>query len=281
MKKLYILISLLTVSLASQAQIAQWNFDASANAPSTGAGTVSLIGGTQENIQTGAGACNCPYVAGNPSTGKAYSIKTFPALGTASGTAGYEFSVSTLGQTGTISVSFDPRGSGTSSKWQGYQYSTDGTNFTTLSNNGGSLANAFSATPVSLTFPASCSNNANFKFRIVSIFDPATNDYAPVTAGYLVTGAWRIDNVSFTGGALSTNQNQIAGLKVFVSNKNLNVTSDNNELKSVAVYNILGKQVINTTTSGSPINVSELSSGIYIVKVIENGKTSTLKVVIQ
>ena len=80
---------------------------------------------------------------------------------------------------------------------------------------------------------------------------------------------------------LSTTQNQIAGLKVFVSNNNLNVTSENNDLKSVSVYNVLGKQVINTTTSGNPINVAELASGIYIVKVTENGKTNTLKVVIQ
>ena len=76
-------------------------------------------------------------------------------------------------------------------------------------------------------------------------------------------------------------QNQIEGLKIFVSNKQLNVISDSNDLKSVVVYNILGKQVINTTTSGNPINVSELSSGIYIVKVTENGKSNTLKVVIQ
>lgn len=80
---------------------------------------------------------------------------------------------------------------------------------------------------------------------------------------------------------VATNQFQIAGLKVYVSNKNLNVTSDNNDLKSVAVYNILGKQVINTTTSGNTINVSELSSGVYIVKVTEEGKTATRKLVIQ
>ena len=79
----------------------------------------------------------------------------------------------------------------------------------------------------------------------------------------------------------ATNQFQIEGLKIFVSNSQLNVVSESNDLKAVVVYNILGKQVINTTTSGNPINVSELSSGIYIVKVTENGKSNTLKVVIQ
>ena len=80
---------------------------------------------------------------------------------------------------------------------------------------------------------------------------------------------------------LQITQNQISGLKVYVSNNNLNIISDSNELKSVSLYNILGKQVINTTTSGNPINVADLANGIYIVKVSENGKTNTLKVVIQ
>lgn len=70
-------------------------------------------------------------------------------------------------------------------------------------------------------------------------------------------------------------------LNLFVKNKMIYIQSDNNDLKSVSVYNVLGKQVINTTTSGNPINVAELASGIYIVKVSENGKSSTLKVVIQ
>lgn len=70
-------------------------------------------------------------------------------------------------------------------------------------------------------------------------------------------------------------------LNVLVKNKTIYIQSDNNDSKSVVVYNILGKQVINTTTSGNPINVAELASGIYIVKVTENGKTNTMKVVIQ
>jgi Secretion system C-terminal sorting domain len=96
-------------------------------------------------------------------------------------------------------------------------------------------------------------------------------------------GSFSIDDVVISGssGTLATTQNQISGLKVYISNNNLNITSDSNETKSVSVYNVLGKQVINTTTTGNPINVSDLSSGIYIVKVTENGKSNTVKVVIQ
>ena len=81
--------------------------------------------------------------------------------------------------------------------------------------------------------------------------------------------------------ALSTKQNSISGLKVYANNNNLFVTSDSNESKSVLVYNILGKNVVKTTVTNQGINVADLSSGIYIVKVTENGKSSTVKVVLK
>ena len=96
-------------------------------------------------------------------------------------------------------------------------------------------------------------------------------------------GTFSIDDVAFTGSTstLSVKQNTIAGLNVYVNNKNLYVTSDSNEAKSVEIYNILGKNVINAKVANQAINVSDLASGIYIVKVTENGKSNTLKVAIK
>ena len=85
-------------------------------------------------------------------------------------------------------------------------------------------------------------------------------------------------------GNLGTTQNQIAGLKVYpnpVTKGILNITSSNNEVKAVAVYDVLGKQVVNTTVSNQPINVSNLKSGVYIVKITEAGKTATRKLVVE
>lgn len=81
--------------------------------------------------------------------------------------------------------------------------------------------------------------------------------------------------------ALATKQNTISGLKVYANNNNLFVTSDSNDAKLVMVYNILGKNVVKANVTNQAINVADLASGIYIVKVTENGKTSTVKVVIQ
>jgi len=283
MKKLYTLLftAVLAFSATAQTTISQWDFDAATPAaamlPSTGSGTFSTIGGVEDNLTSGA------MPAGNPSTGKGYSIKTFPEQGVASGTAGYQFNVSTVGYS-SIGITFDPRSSNTGSKWQQFEYSIDGTSWIVLSNNGGLLGNDF-ANPVSLTLPATANNNANFKFRIVSIFEPSTSNYAAVgaTSTYGTGGAWRIDNFTVTGGTLGVKQNSIAGLQVYpnpVVDGKLYINTTANASKAVAIYDVLGKQVVNTTTENA-VNVSSLNAGVYIVKVTEEGKTATRKLVIR
>ncbi|AXG68401.1 hypothetical protein KORDIASMS9_00616 [Kordia sp. SMS9] len=58
------------------------------------------------------------------------------------------------------------------------------------------------------------------------------------------------------------------------------ITSPSNNTKDVQVYSILGKQVINTTITNT-LNVADLQSGIYVVKITENGKSATKKLVIR
>lgn len=88
-----------------------------------------------------------------------------------------------------------------------------------------------------------------------------------------------------TGGLLTVKeQNSISGLKVYpnpVTNGNLFITSDNNEVKQVLVYDVLGNQVIKTSVTNQPVNVASLTSGVYMVKVTEAGKTATRKLVIR
>jgi hypothetical protein len=288
MRKFYISILFACISFYgfSQTIITKWDFDnlspTAAMLPTTGTGTFSLIGGVEPNADVATGL----MPGGNPSTGKAYSIKTFPE-GSGSRTAGFQFKVSTVGFTDAINVTFDPRGSNTSSKWQQYEYTTDGTTWTVLSNNAGALTNAFTASPmVSLTLPAICSNQANFGFRIVSIFAPTTSAYAAVGAAstYAAAGTWRIDNVTFSSGTLGLKQNAIAGLTLYpnpVINGNLFITSNSSAVKTAAVYDILGKQVLVAKTTNNAINVSSLKGGTYIVKITEDGKSDTRKLMIR
>ncbi len=84
--------------------------------------------------------------------------------------------------------------------------------------------------------------------------------------------------------ALATSQNAIAGLDIYpnpVTNGVLNINTTANDAKNVVVYDVLGKQVVNTTISGNTVNVANLKNGVYIVKITENGKTATRKLVIR
>ena len=98
-------------------------------------------------------------------------------------------------------------------------------------------------------------------------------------------GTFSIDNVAISGNVttLSIKENSISGLKVYPNpaNTNLFITSDNNEVKEVTVVDVLGKVVLNTKVTNAPINVSALTSGVYMVKVTEAGKTATRKLVIE
>ena len=60
----------------------------------------------------------------------------------------------------------------------------------------------------------------------------------------------------------------------------VSISSNNSEAISVQVFDILGKQVKNETLTNNTLNVSNLKSGIYIVKITQNNASTTKKLVI-
>ncbi len=130
-----------------------------------------------------------------------------------------------------------------------------------------------SAAPTVAVTPATAfANLGGFMFRQ----DGATNT-PTITADEL-----RIDATpNFT---LGTQQNEIIGLKVYpnpVSNGTLFIETSANAEKTVAIFDVLGKQVLKTTTSNNAINVASLHTGVYIVNITEEGKTASRKLVIK
>ncbi|KGO90475.1 T9SS type A sorting domain-containing protein [Flavobacterium suncheonense] len=81
----------------------------------------------------------------------------------------------------------------------------------------------------------------------------------------------------------TTSFNNISGLNVYPNPANdfLHITTAINGVKTIAVYDVMGKEVLNTTTANETINVSSLNAGIYMVKITEEGKTATRKLVIK
>jgi hypothetical protein len=84
----------------------------------------------------------------------------------------------------------------------------------------------------------------------------------------------------------SVKNNTIKGFATYpnpVTSDNVTITSNSAENKQVAIFNVLGKKVVSTNFTGtkSDINVANLASGIYILKVTEGTKTATSKLIIK
>lgn len=91
----------------------------------------------------------------------------------------------------------------------------------------------------------------------------------------------RNSSSAFNTCTLSTNQNQISGLQVYPNpTKNiLNITTDLNSTKNIEIYDMVGKKVL-VENIQTQLNVSSLVTGMYIVKITEDGKTSTKRLAI-
>lgn len=96
-------------------------------------------------------------------------------------------------------------------------------------------------------------------------------------------GTVSFDQFSVIDQTLGVKQNQIEGLKIYpnpVTNGTFFINTTSDSTKDVVVYDVLGKQVVKTATTNA-VNVSNLKSGVYIVKITEEGKTATRKLVIK
>lgn len=81
---------------------------------------------------------------------------------------------------------------------------------------------------------------------------------------------------------LSSSQfGNIEGLKMYPNPTNgiVNITSNAQMTKEVAIFNMLGKEVLRANVE-TQLNVSGLNKGVYLVQVKENNQTATLKLVI-
>ncbi|WP_299249832.1 T9SS type A sorting domain-containing protein [uncultured Lacinutrix sp.] len=94
-----------------------------------------------------------------------------------------------------------------------------------------------------------------------------------------------VDDVSWTAATLSTqNFEEKATFSMYpnpTSNGFVNIKTSNNAATQVAVYDILGKQVINTTLNGERLNVSKLNAGVYAVRLSQGNTVTTKKLVVK
>ena len=95
--------------------------------------------------------------------------------------------------------------------------------------------------------------------------------------------AFFFDNLQI-GGTLGVNANDNSQFSIYpnpASNGFVNIISKVNGTKQVAVFDVLGKQVINTTLTGERLNIAALTSGVYIVKINQGNASVTKKLVVK
>lgn len=91
---------------------------------------------------------------------------------------------------------------------------------------------------------------------------------------------------SQTTGFNTPQQDRIEGLSIYpnpVSDGRLyiHITSKRGLNKMIEVYNVLGKRISATVITNNEFNISQLHTGVYILKITENNISETRKLVIK
>lgn len=276
----------LTVIGSNTVQVAQWNFnstppDASTSTgvttPATGSGTAALVGGTTASFATGTAS----DPAANSTDNSRWSTASYPTQGTGEKTAGPEFAVSTVGY-GNVIVSWEQFGSGTASKYALLQYSTDGVTF--LDTPKIITVNA-TATHYDYDFSgtAGVAHNANFKFRVVTIYeDTAVGggnlNYAAVTTSYGPSGTAGFDMVTLFAQPLPT-ELSMSGTGSFCPESGAQTFGVSGTTETDVSYALKNDAATVATLSGtgSAISFSAVTAaGTYTVVGTRNGLSATM-----
>lgn len=182
--------------------VARWTFNGATGTTSVadGAGTASSVGPVTSTFPIGSPIDKL----GSDTQNRAWSVGSFAAQGTGSGTRGVMFQVAPPAGSG-ITITWAQRHSASSSRWTRFEYTLDGTTFTSagLPNEGLLEANTGGDTwindrSVDLSKISGIAGNANFAFRIVTVFAPGTEAYAPTgpISNYTTSGTMRFDMVT-------------------------------------------------------------------------------------
>ena len=228
MKRWLLGVGLLLANLANAHAdiITQWNFNSSNTVASTGTGTASLVGGVTATFASGdaSSGSSDPLLGGD----QAWNLSGAWNPTGSNLSQGARFDVSTVGFQD-VTINWDLRQSNSSSRFSAFEFSANGGNsWTTLTNPSLITIGNASGTPadiggqvtagglmtrntgdrwlnnnsVNLSSFAAVNNNANFSFRVVAAFDPASNTFVRTDTGaspIVNSGTWRFDMVTVSG----------------------------------------------------------------------------------
>ncbi|MCL7762624.1 T9SS type A sorting domain-containing protein [Polaribacter sp. Z014] len=126
-----------------------------------------------------------------------------------------------------------------------------------------------------LTFDYTSINKANTYDKFVIIFDNGTEGDGSANFTFYID-----DVVLFNSATAGVNDNELSKVSMYPNpTKNRLNISAQNTIKNAAIYNLLGKQIMSLeiNKNSESIDVSNLSSGIYLIKYSVNNVFATAK----
>jgi len=270
MKKITLLLILLTVSLGYSQVIESFDGTAPTFSPDNGECPDDLIGMTISTAQATTGANSLEIItkaAGNPWQGAVLGLATPVDLATNSLIDVDIYATQALGilikatTGGTDSASLQPH---TGSGWETLQF-----DFTDAADS---------------TVPA---DGSYAELRIFPLYGNDTGDpYSEAhNAGYagcvsLISPTIYVDNM-VAGTTASTKDFKIAGLSTYPNptQNSWNIKTQNVEMTSIRVFDVLGKSVISISPKATEatINASSLRTGLYFAKIVTANGSQTVK----
>ena len=305
MKKFYTLSIILLTSLSfGQTSISLFGASSPTNEDFDGMGSTTnfIPGWTAINVSTGTALAMTTTNGSTTSPGNAYNVGTTSApdraFGTmANATTGQAFGAVFTNKTGSTASKIviqarmeQWRTSDTPNEKVAFYYSLDATSLNDGTANWTPVTALDLVEKLATSTPAAVDGNLATNYTALGssislLWPDNTNLWIKWTDNPGNKGLYAVDNFSITiNQVLGVKQNTIAGLNMYpnpVSKGTLYITSNSSEAKSVSIYDVLGKQILDTKTTNGAVNVSNLKAGSYIVKITEDGKTDTKKLIIQ
>ncbi len=82
----------------------------------------------------------------------------------------------------------------------------------------------------------------------------------------------------------SVGSREIDGFQLYpnpVTHGKVYINTTANAPKNILIFDVLGTQVLQTTILGPELDLSDLDAGVYILRVFENNKVATRKLIVK
>lgn len=116
--------------------------------------------------------------------------------------------------------------------------------------------------------------------RVLNVFTNLNESDYSITLDSDLNGVGRFYVKTTSASVLSTENTTLSGVHIYNTNNTLKVVGLEQGNASVSLYNILGKNVMNTTFNGNSLSLPVLAKGIYIVKITTDKGTLSKKIIL-